>query len=190
MTTCHHSRRVRVTGITEMRIPGRRRPGRLRGHRWSNRKPFLSHRKAMGIFESTNGGRRWSGWELQVVTQTSSFRRSIASRPSRLATADEFRDATRFVRAIELLDCPRSWALQQLRQLGDVGRDLSRLILSHEIRRCPPSRFTCEINVADRKIVGVANDGMFACLLGSIGCSCEMLLEDLMEASDSILGEK
>ena len=54
----------------------------------SNRKPFLSHRKAMGIFESTNGGRRWSGWELQVVTQTSSFRRSIASRPSRLSTAD------------------------------------------------------------------------------------------------------
>ena len=73
----------------------------------SNRKPFLSHRKAMGIFESTNGG-RVSGWELQVVTQTSSFRRSIASRPSRLATADEFRDATRSVRAIELLDCPRS----------------------------------------------------------------------------------
>jgi hypothetical protein len=30
-----------------------------------------------------------------VVTQTSSFRRSIASRPSGLATADEFRDAAR-----------------------------------------------------------------------------------------------
>ena len=38
-----------------------------------------------------------SEWELQVVTQTSSFRRSIASRPSGLATADEFRDATRSV---------------------------------------------------------------------------------------------
>ena len=43
-----------------MRIPGRRRPGRLdltvaTGE--LNRKPFLSHRKAMGIFESTNGGR-------------------------------------------------------------------------------------------------------------------------------------
>jgi hypothetical protein len=83
-----------------MRILGRRRPRRLdstvaTGE--SNRKPFLSHRKAMGIFESTNGGRRWSGWELQVVTQTSSFRRSIASRPSRLATADVFRDATRSI---------------------------------------------------------------------------------------------
>ena len=32
-----------------------------------------------------------------MVTQTSSFRRSIASRPSGLATADEFRDATRSV---------------------------------------------------------------------------------------------
>jgi hypothetical protein len=40
---------------------------------------------------------QFSGWELQVVTQTSSFRRSIASRPSGLATADEFRDATRSV---------------------------------------------------------------------------------------------
>jgi hypothetical protein len=43
-----------------MRILGRRRPGRLdstvaTGE--SNRKPFLRHRKAMGIFESTNGGR-------------------------------------------------------------------------------------------------------------------------------------
>ena len=43
-----------------MRIPGHRRPGRLdstvaTGE--SNRKPFLRHRKAMGIFESTNGGR-------------------------------------------------------------------------------------------------------------------------------------
>ena len=43
-----------------MRILGRSRPGRLdstvaTGE--SNRKPFLRHRKAMGIFESTNGGR-------------------------------------------------------------------------------------------------------------------------------------
>jgi hypothetical protein len=78
-----------------MRIPGRRRPGRLDSTVATgelNRKPFLRHRKAMGIDESTNGGRGWSGWELQVVTQTSSFRRSIASR-SGLATADVFRDA-------------------------------------------------------------------------------------------------
>jgi hypothetical protein len=39
---------------------------------------------------------QFSGWEVRVVTQTSSFRRSIASR-SGLATADEFRDTTRSV---------------------------------------------------------------------------------------------
>ena len=65
-----------------MRIPGRRRPGRLdstvaTGE--SNRKPFLSHRKAMGIFESTNGGRL-----------AHSGGRSPVDR-SGLATADEFR---------------------------------------------------------------------------------------------------
>ena len=42
---------------------------------------------------------QFRGWELQVVTQTSSFRRSIASRPSGLATADEFRDAARSFRS-------------------------------------------------------------------------------------------
>ena len=36
----------------------------------------------------------------------------------------------------------------------------------------------------------LAPGGMFACLLGSIGCSCEALLEDLMEGSDAILGGK
>ena len=36
----------------------------------------------------------------------------------------------------------------------------------------------------------LATGEMFVCLLGSIGCSCEALLEDLMEGSDAILGEK
>jgi hypothetical protein len=82
---------------------------------------------------------QFSGWELQVVTQTSSFRRSIASR-SALATADEFRDATRSVsvgsgaktsgrecfRAYRgFLFCDRP---QQLRELGDIGGDPTRLV--------------------------------------------------------------
>ena len=36
----------------------------------------------------------------------------------------------------------------------------------------------------------LAPGGMFACLLGSIGCSCEALSEDLMEGSGAILGGK
>jgi hypothetical protein len=84
--------------------------------------------------------RTFSEWELQVVTQTSSFRRSIASRPSGLAIADEFRDAARsfsvgsgaktsgrecFRAYRGFLFCDRP---QQLRELGDIGGDPTRLV--------------------------------------------------------------
>ena len=48
--------------------------------------------------------------------------------------------------------------LQQLRQLGDAVRDLSRLILSHEIRRSAPGRLRLEIDVSHGKVIGVADD--------------------------------
>ena len=47
---------------------------------------------------------------------------------------------------------------QQLRQLGDPGRDLSRLILGHEICRSASSRLRFEIDIRHGKVVGVADD--------------------------------
>ena len=78
-----------------MRIPGHRRPGRLDSTVATgelNRKPFLRHRKAMGIFESTNGGR------LAHSGGRSPVDRTAWQQPMNFVT----------LRAIELLDCPRS----------------------------------------------------------------------------------
>ena len=47
---------------------------------------------------------------------------------------------------------------KQVRQLGDAGRDLSRLVLRHQAGRCAPSRFIGEIDVGDRELVGIADD--------------------------------
>ncbi len=48
--------------------------------------------------------------------------------------------------------------LQQLRQLGDAGCDLSRFILRHEICCCTSTRLRLEIDVSHGKVVGVADD--------------------------------
>ena len=48
--------------------------------------------------------------------------------------------------------------LQQLRQLSDAGRDLSCLILRHEICCCTSTRLRLEIDVSHGKVIGVADD--------------------------------
>jgi len=47
---------------------------------------------------------------------------------------------------------------QQLRQLGDAGCNLSRLILGHEIRRNTSARLRLEIDIRHGKLVDVADD--------------------------------
>jgi hypothetical protein len=44
---------------------------------------------------------------------------------------------------------------QQLRQLGDVGGDATRLVAGEEVRRRETSRLVLEINVGERLTVGV-----------------------------------
>jgi hypothetical protein len=48
--------------------------------------------------------------------------------------------------------------LQQLRQLGDTGRNLPRFILRHEIRRSTSSGLIFKIDVSHGEVVGVADD--------------------------------
>jgi len=47
---------------------------------------------------------------------------------------------------------------EQIRKFGNAGRDLSRLILRHEVRRSASPRFVFEIDVSDREVIGVADD--------------------------------
>ena len=50
---------------------------------------------------------------------------------------------------------------QQLRQTGDAGRDLPRLIFGHEIRCGTSARLRLEIDVRDCKVVSIT-DLMFS----------------------------
>jgi hypothetical protein len=58
--------------------------------------------------------------------------------------------------AAALADALRSmFAAEQLRQLGDTGRDLPRLILRHEIRRSAPARCGFKVDKSDREAVAI-----------------------------------
>ena len=48
--------------------------------------------------------------------------------------------------------------LQQLRQFGDAGRDLSRLILGRETRRSASAWLRLEVDLRHRKTICVADD--------------------------------
>jgi hypothetical protein len=52
----------------------------------------------------------------------------------------------------------RSSLALQLRQLGDVGGDAPRLVLSEQLGRGASSRLLLEIDVGERLPVGVADD--------------------------------
>ena len=47
---------------------------------------------------------------------------------------------------------------EEVRQLGDIHRNASRLIPRHQMRSRSPSRLILEIDVSERVPVGVADD--------------------------------